>query len=91
MECINLTDYLIKILGIYFSSNKKIEQEKNLLNNIAKIQNVLQLWKLGDLNIEGRTIVFKLLAILKLIQPSRHTTSQGRLLIVLLWARHPAP
>ena len=91
MECINLTDYVIKILGIYFSYDKKIKQEKNLLNNIAKIQNILQFWKFGDLTIEGRTVVFKLLAILKLIHPSRHTTSQGRLLMVLLYTRHPAP
>ena len=91
MECINLTDYVIKILGIYFSYDKKIKQEKNLLNNIAKIQNILQFWKFGDLTIEGRTVAFKLLAILKLIHPSRHTTSQGRLLMVLLCSRHPAP
>ena len=36
MECIDLTDDLIKVLGIYFSCNKKIEQEKNFLNHIEK-------------------------------------------------------
>ena len=37
MVCINLTDGVIKILGIYFSYNKKLEQEKNFLNHIVKI------------------------------------------------------
>ena len=46
MECTDLTDDIIKILDIYFSYNKKLEQEKNFLNHIAKIQNVLKLWKL---------------------------------------------
>ena len=39
MECIDLTDDVTKILGIYFSYNKKIEQERNCLNHIVKIQN----------------------------------------------------
>ena len=38
IECIDLTDDVIKILGIYFSYNKEIEQEKNYLNHIVKIQ-----------------------------------------------------
>ena len=39
MDCIDLTEDVIKILGIYFSYNKKLEQEKHFLNNIVKIQN----------------------------------------------------
>ena len=65
MNCIDLTEDVIKILGIYFSYNKKLELEKNY--HIAKIQNILKLWKLRNLTIEGRIVVFKSLAILKLI------------------------
>ena len=64
MECIDLTSDIIKILGIYFSSNKKLEQEKNFFNHIVNIQNILKLWKPRNLSIE-RTI-FKALAISKL-------------------------
>ena len=46
---IDLTDDVIKILGIFFSYNKKLEQEKNFLNHIVKIQNNLKLWKLRNL------------------------------------------
>ena len=67
MECINLTDDIIKILGIYFSYKKKLEQVKNLLSHIVKIQNILKLWKPRNLTIEGRIFVFKSLAISKLI------------------------
>ena len=67
MFCIDLTEDVIKILGIHFSYNKKLEQEKYFLNHIVKIQNILKLWKLRTLTIEGRIVVFKSLAISKLI------------------------
>ena len=70
MECIDLMDDVIKILDIYFSSNKKLEQEKSFLNHIVKIQNILKLWKPRNLTIEGGIVVFKLLAISKLIHPA---------------------
>ena len=66
MECVYLMSDVIKILGIYFSYNKKLEQEKNFFNHIVKIQNILKLWKLRNLSIEGRIVVFKSLAISKL-------------------------
>ena len=67
MDCIDLAEDILKILSIYFSYNKKLEQEKNFFNHIVKIQNILKLWKLINLTIEGRIIVFKSLAISKLI------------------------
>ena len=67
MDCIDLTEDVIKIFGIYFSYNKKLEQEKHFLNHFVKIQNILKLWKLRDLTIEGRIVVFKSLAISKLM------------------------
>ena len=38
------------------------------MNHIVKIQNILKLWKLRNLTIEGRIVVFKSLAISKLIR-----------------------
>ena len=67
MDCIDLTENIIKILDIYFSYNKNLEQEKNFLNHIVKIQNILKLWKLRNLTIEGRIVVFKSLLISKYI------------------------
>ena len=68
MDCIDLAKDVTKIFGIYFSYKKKLEQEKHFLNHIVKIQNILKFWKLRNLTIEGRIIVFiKSLAISKLI------------------------
>ena len=68
MECIVLTDDVIKNLGIYFSDQKKpLKQDKNFLNHIVKIQNIFKLWKLRNLTIERTIVVSTSLAISKLI------------------------
>ena len=74
MDCIDLTKDIVKILGIYFSYNKKLEQEKNFLNHIVKIQNILKLWKLRNLTIEGRIVAFKSLIHLALVTEIPTTT-----------------
>ena len=43
IHCVDLKEDVIKLLGIYYSYNKKLEQEKNFLNHIVKIQNILKL------------------------------------------------
>ena len=43
MDCTDLMEDVMKFLGIYFSYNKKLEQEKNVLNHIVKIQNIFKL------------------------------------------------
>ena len=68
MKCIDPKNNVIKILNIYiFLNKKKLELEKNLLNHVVKIQNILKLWKLRNSAIERRIFVFKSLAISKLI------------------------
>ena len=50
----------------YFSYDKKLEQEKNVLNYFVIIQNILKLQKLRNLTIEERIVVFKSLATSKI-------------------------
>ena len=50
MNCIDLTEDVIKILGIYFSYNKKTELERNFLNHIAKIQNIFKVMETKKFN-----------------------------------------
>ena len=64
IETIHLIYAIINILGIYFSGNGKLTQEKNFLNNIVKIQNIL---KSSKLIYEGGFVVFKSLTFPKLI------------------------
>ena len=58
---INLIYDITHILGIYFSWNGKLTLEKNFLNHIVKIQNILKSWKLRD---AGRVILFKSMRLL---------------------------
>ena len=67
MECIDLTKNSIKILGIHFSYNKKIENEVNFIKFVKKIENVLKIWRLRNLTIQGKITIFKTLAISKVI------------------------
>ena len=63
-KCIDLMNDVMKVLGIYFSCNKTLEQEKKFLNHIV---NILKLCKLRNLTIEGRIVVFKPLATSRLL------------------------
>ena len=67
MEGIDLTNNSIKILGIHFSYNKKFENEENFIKLIKKIENVLKIWRIRNLTVQGKITIFKTLAISKVI------------------------
>ena len=53
-----------------FLYNKNLEQDKNFCEHIVKIEsilNILKLWHMRQLTLEGRITVFKSLAISKVI------------------------
>ena len=58
MKCVNLNNKTVNTLGVYFSYHKNLEQDK--------IEDILKLWRMRQLTLEGRTAVFKSLAVLKL-------------------------
>ena len=64
---IELRNEAIKILGIYFSKNQKIKEDKKIYNFISNIQGVLNLRKIRNFTLEGRIIVFKTMAISKIV------------------------
>ena len=63
MERIDLTKNSVKILGIHFSYNKKIENQENFFKLIKKIENVLKIWRTRNLTVQGKITIFKTLAI----------------------------
>ena len=65
VECIDLTKNSLKILGIHFSYNKKIENEGNFIKLIRKIENVLKIWRTRKVTVQGKIAIFKTLAISK--------------------------
>ena len=54
MKCVNLNNETVKILGVHFLYNKNLEQNKNFSEHIVKIENILKLWKMRQLTLEGR-------------------------------------
>ena len=57
----------MKILVIHFLYNKNVEQDKNFFEHVVNIENILKLWGMRQLTLEGRITVFKPLAASKLI------------------------
>ena len=58
MRCVNVHEDTIKILGIHYSYNKKLENDENFKQYIAKIENLLKLWRVRNLSLEGKITVF---------------------------------
>ena len=66
MKCIDLRKNKVKILGIHFSYNKNIENDENFIKLIKKIENILKIWRIRNLSVQGKITIFKTLAISKL-------------------------
>ena len=56
LQNIDLTSDRIKILGIRFSYNKKIQTERNYLNTVKKIQKALNVWITRAVTLEGKIL-----------------------------------
>ena len=67
IKCLNLMKETVKILGVHFSYNKKLEHEMTFQSRIVKTESVLRLWRMRNLTIEGKVLVFKSLAISKIV------------------------
>ena len=66
MKCVDLCKDTERINGVHFSYSKSKQDEKNFLETIIKIQNVLKIWRMRSLTLEGKVIVFKTFAISKI-------------------------
>ena len=64
----------MKILGVHFSYNKKLEHELNFQSHIVKIESVLRPWRMRNVTAERKVLVFKSLAISKIVHLSLITT-----------------
>ena len=67
LKPINLTTNTIKILGVHFSYNSTLKAQNNFLDTVKSIQQVLCFWNRRILSLEGRIIIFKTLAISKIV------------------------
>ena len=69
MKYVNLNNETVKILGVHFSYIKNVHKDKNFCEHIVEIENILKLWPMRQLTLEGRITVFKSLAVFKVIRP----------------------
>ena len=67
MQSVDLTRGTIKILGIYFWYNLNLMNQKKYYLIITNINGILKLWRIRNLSIEGKLVVFKTLAIFQLV------------------------
>ena len=66
MRCVNLLEDTFKIFGIHYSYNKQLKNDENFKKYIAKIENVLKLWRAKNLSLDRKTTVFRSLALSKI-------------------------
>ena len=67
MKCVVVCKDTIRVTRLHFSYNTTKQGDKNFLETISKIQNVLKIWRMQSLTLEGKIIVFKTLAISKIV------------------------
>ena len=70
MKTVDLTCDSMKILGIHFSYNRDLALEKNFVNTVKKIEKLLGVWRQRSLTLEGKVVIFKTLAISKIVYVS---------------------
>ena len=97
MRCVDLKNDTFKILGTHFSYNEKLKEERNIYTTVTNIQRVLKIWKMRNLTLEGKIVIFKTLAISKIVFQSmitpfpRHIGSElERIQKAFLW-KHSSP
>ena len=67
MKCMNLNHDVTKILGICYFFDKNFGNEKNFLNHLIKLQNVLNMWKMRNFSLLGKISIFETLAFSEII------------------------
>ena len=67
LTSINLTTDTIEISSVHFSYNNTLKIQNNFLDTVKSIQQVLRFWNSRMLLLEGRIIIFKTLAISKIV------------------------
>ena len=67
MKCVDLWKDTITISCVHLPYNKTKQDEKNLWETVTKIKNILKIWRMRSLTFEDKIIIFKILAISKIV------------------------
>ena len=74
IRCIDLNIATLEILGNHLSYNEKLKEEKNIYKIVTDMQRVLKIWKIRKLTLEGKIVIFKTIAISKIVFQAFITT-----------------
>ena len=66
-KCIDLTIETIKMLGVHFCYNQKLQIQKNFVKSNTNMQNVLNFRRMRNITLEGKIIIFKTQALPKIV------------------------
>ena len=68
LYCFDLNNDTLKILGTHFSYNEKLKvKKKKNCKTVKDIQRVLKTWKKRNLTVVGKIIIFKTIAVSKIV------------------------
>ena len=67
MRCLDLNNNAIKVLGIPFRYNEKLKDEIYFYATVTDIERVLKIWKIRSLILEGKIVIFKSIAVSKIV------------------------
>ena len=67
LKSVNLITNTFKILGVHFSYNSTLKVQNNFLDTVKSIQQALRFWNRRIFSLEGKVIIFKTLAISKIV------------------------
>jgi hypothetical protein len=69
IQSVDLTKNFIKILGVYFSYDNNLFNEKEFCETIEKTEKIIaiELWRWRNLSVHGKITIFKTLALSKII------------------------
>ena len=89
---INFTNNPVRCFGIYLGHNKEKCFEKNWIEKVEKIENILEIWKKRQLTIFGKVTIIKTVIISKLVynfsllsMPDEIVTKIDKLLYKFIW------
>ena len=80
---VSLLNSCIRVLGVNFTYNTKLFAEKNYVDCIKKIQNVIRVWGMRFLTLHGKIIIFKSLAFSKVIYIACMSTASSDIINLL--------
>ena len=64
----------MKILGIHFSFNEKLKEEKDFYKVVTDTQQILKIFKVRKLTLEGKIVIFRTIVISNIVFKAFITT-----------------